>query len=208
MKHIVDIIFIFLFAFQVLGQENKEIGVKKEIEKGIRADAFPRPGLLFIDAFKNKKRLKFYEQNTSGELAFESKFVYEGRKFSIEFDTLGLLTNIEVEMEWEEIEKATRQRIEKGFNQNFENFRLIKIQKKWVHEKDEDDFDEDDIAEFLTDFSLYKNDLDDMEVAYEIEISGKRPANRPGLFEVIFDGKGNFSMMRKIELPGMDNVLF
>lgn len=208
MKHIVGLMFIFLTVFQVLGQQNQEIAVKKEIEKGISADAFPESGLLFIDAFKNKKRLRFYEQNTSGELAFESKFVYEDRKFSIEFDTLGLLTNIEVEMEWEEIEEATRQRIEKEFNHHFEHFKLIKIQKKWVHEKEEDDFDEDDIAEFLAEFSLYKNDLDDMEVAYEIEISGKRPGNRLGLFEVIFDGKGNFSMMRKIELPGMDNVLF
>ncbi|MEX2514321.1 MAG: hypothetical protein WD398_15565 [Cyclobacteriaceae bacterium] len=174
MEKYIGFILVLLLASKVLAQESNSIGIKKEIEKGIGASDFPPAGLLFVDAFKNKKRLRFYEQNTSGELAFESKFIYEGRKFSIEFDTLGLLTNVEVEMKWEEIEKATRRRIQNGFDQHFERYKLIKIQKKWVHEEEEDDFDQYDIEEFLAEFSPDRNKLDDFELAYEIEISGKR----------------------------------
>jgi len=148
-----------------------------------------------LDAFEKTEKVKWYLEETSGKLSYEAKFKWDNRAKSVEFNSEGIIEDIETAMEFNELPIHLRQNLLDYFNTNFIKYDIRKIQEQWTGEPDdlEDAVDEDEI--------------EDIVIFYEIEFYGKSESGK-ALWEGLFDADGQFIKKRKIILRPIDNLTY
>lgn len=179
-----------LISFQSYAQEKieREIGVKK--------DEVPQAAVEFMeDAFEGARKIKWYYEETSGKQSYEAKLKWEGRLNSVEFNTNGLIEDIEKEYDLKELDPSVQQQLQEWFGSNFLKYRIRKIQQQWTGTPDD--------LEDATD----ENEIDNITIRYEIEFYGRNEEER-SLWEGLFDNRGNFIEKRKVILRPTDNLNF
>lgn len=116
---------LWLFVFCPLALFSQE---KMEREYRIKEKSVPVSALLFMDSIGIKVKTKWYKEEGLEKNSIEVKFKYRKSKFSIEFDTLGNVEDVEVIRKWKEIDKNTQKLIENQLLKDCSKYKVEKIQ--------------------------------------------------------------------------------
>lgn len=82
----------------------------------------------FIESVFEDTKMKWYgEENIKGK-AIEAKGRYQGTFYSVKFDTLGVLQDIEMLIDFGTVPENVRTLIEKNLANHFSRFRIQKTQ--------------------------------------------------------------------------------
>lgn len=184
-------ILLFLGSISAFGQ------VKVEREVGIKGKQVPTEARKWLkDAFESVKKPKWYKEFSEIGYSFEAKFKHKGRFHSVEFDSLGNVLDVEIEVDWEDLSEEIRENLTSYFEGSLRGFKLEKIQIQYsgLPEDLEDFFDENETERVLTQF--------------EIEYQAEDPLKIVRLWEGTFSSEGKFLSQRRIEIRDIFNLTF
>lgn len=186
------LIFLLWFSFSFCQTKNEK-------EERISISEFPEIARNYFNTFSDKVNyLKFYRETDNEKRSFEAKFKIKKLYYSIEFDTLGKLEDIEIVIKEKHIPKLTHLEIFKYFDANFKKTRLIKIQKQYVNYIDHTD------KAFIQHIVEHPNDKHThFEIIAEIKTEDLRE-----LKEFTFDKNGKFITARKVTSSSYEHALY
>ena len=148
------------------------------------------------DAFETTKRPKWYQEVFESGYSYEAKFKLKGKFYRLEFDSLGLIQDVESEVGLKELPKEVQNGLEDYLLEDYKSSDIKRIQIQYSGKPDdlEDFFDENSLEGILTRF--------------EIEFIGPDESGKSELFEGLFSEKGDLINKRKIVLVPSDNLMF
>jgi len=170
---ILGIIFC-LFYIEGLAQE------KFEKESRISEEEIPAIAKSFIKEIQSEKKVRWYMEQSQSGTSIEAKFTSARKDYSIEFDSLGSIEDIEIIIDWNEIAEGVTQNIRQEMNSKFEKWKIRKIQIQYTGDR-----------EVLLELGKNKKPTEDYVIKYEIVVKGKKEG-RPKLFEMTFSEQGEF----------------
>lgn len=187
------ITFLFFLSFGIVtfcfSQE------KFEKESRIKAAEVPEKAKDWLnDSFDKVKRTKWHLEYSQNGRSYEAKFNYLGYFHSVEFDSLGNVQDVEIEIKKEEVDSEVWNEIRAYFDSNFEQVKVEKIQRQFAG-------DPDDLEDF---FEEGKNT--GVTIRYEIVFEGKK--GQWELWEGLFDQSGSFLTLFKVQIRLNDNLIF
>jgi hypothetical protein len=182
---------IFSLFFIVFGMS----AYSQKIERETRIDEENAPvkALDFVNELDERKNVKWYSEKTSGRRSYESKFKHKGNFYSVEFDTLGNIEDIEVIFKLIEIDQKHRKAIKNGVLKKFEKLKWIKIQKQFTGTKNE-----------LK--QVFSGTTENVDLNYEVEVEVKTKEGIWEMYEILIDPSGEIQQMREIQLRPTDNL--
>jgi len=187
----VIIIFLALLSFSDLSAQNK-----LERETRIKKRNVPEEAIEFVDdVFDGFKRVKWYHEISGEGEFFEAKFRWKRDQYSVKFDTIGGIVDIEKTISLEEIPEKTRISINNYFEENFLKYKIIKIQKQLLGSEDQ------------LEGYIEGEGRNNISINYEIEFHGVTETENK-LWEILFDHKGEVILFREIILPPNFNLDF
>lgn len=151
---------------------------KFEKESRIEQIDVPSKALFFMDSLNYKAKIKWYKEEGLTRKSIEAKFKYNKTKYSIEFDTLGNIEDIEIEVNWQDLESDISDLITKQLKQDYSKHKIVKIQKHFAGNENEL-------------FALLLNGINSEQpkIRYEIIVRCNQQ-KEVNLFEYLFDEKG------------------
>ena len=192
-KFRIQIIISFLFCTTIIAQ------TKNERESRIKASKFPENAIEVLKVVpKEAKRTKYYREIDGSKKSFESKFKYNHHWYSIEFDSLGKLEDIEIKIKEGELPRKTLKNIENYLDKNSEKSDIIKIQEQYLYN-----------PQYL-ETELLKNLFENRSEVisnYEL-ILALRVDKIWKLQEVTFDSLGNFLSKRTIKPDSYEYIMY
>jgi hypothetical protein len=183
-------ILLLVFSFSTLFSQDK---IEKEYE--IDNDKVPRIAVDWVNKVFPGSKMKWYYEETSGLKSFEAKLEWNDFKHSIEFDTTGILEDVEIDIEWEDIPKDTWEIISQTLHEEDDDFKIRKIQKQLSGSPD----------------LVVKYVQGEINVSiirrYEIEYYSTSN-DKFNLWEGLFSDNGEIIRKRKVQLLTTDNLDF
>ncbi len=191
LKHISILLFFGMISGPLFAQDKIERELRVE-EKVVPKEA--RDWLY--DAFETTKRPKWYQEVFESGYSYEAKFKLKGKFYSVEFDSLGRIQDVEIEIDFEELPKEVQTGLEAYLSADYRSSDIKRIQIQYSGKPDdlEDFFDENSQEGILT--------------RYEIEFIGPDEAGASELWEGLFSEKGDLIRKRKIVLTPSENLVF
>ncbi|WP_353779166.1 hypothetical protein [Winogradskyella sp. 3972H.M.0a.05] len=192
MKFRFSILIVLCAAFVSFAQE------KNEIEERVSKEDFPKEALIHIEALpKTVKRLKLFRETDGSTISYEAKFKYNRQFFSVEFNTEGILEDIEVLMKQRDLDQEAFSNIKNYFKENHKKSRIIKIQKQYRPISQ-------NAAELL---KIALENAHFSNIYYEIIAETKTGSSR-ALGEFTFSASGEFISKRVVAPSSYDYVLY
>lgn len=185
-NQIIFLLFFLGFGMTVFAQ-------KIERETKINEENAPVKAIEFINDVQNKKHVKWFSEKTSGRRSYESKFKHKGSYYSVEFDTLGKIEDIEVIVKLKNLDQEHKKAIKSGILKEFEKFKWIKIQKQFTGEKKE-----------LR--KVFLGTTENVELNYEVEVEVKTKLGAWKMYEILINPEGEIQKMREILLRPTDSL--
>ncbi len=185
---------IFIILGLVLSCITVSAQDKIERERRIGVDEVPKPAVKWLDdAFEGEKKVQWYEEQSSGKLSYEAKFNWEKQFYSVEFDRKGIIEDIEIVQQWDDLPENVQTALNKYFEKTFSRKRIEKIQLQYTGSPDdlEDLMDEDE--------------FEDITIRYELEYYGVNEEGKH-VWEGLFDDQGALIEQRKIVQRPTDNL--
>lgn len=167
---------------------------KIEREYRIRANNVPANAINYIDSLSLKK-VKWYKEINSETSSYEAKFRLNKNKYSIEFDSLGKLEDIEVEINLKSLSNDTKNIICSQLDSIFEKCKITKIQKQYKT-----------TALNLLMFISNKEATIKLN-GYEIVVKGKENGSN-NIYELFFSGDAILETKSVIVLKNTDHLEF
>ncbi|HAH38221.1 MAG TPA: hypothetical protein DEQ87_17330 [Algoriphagus sp.] len=193
MHNVRKLILVFVCLIPVLGFSQEKI----EREKRVDEKEVPKAAIEWLyDAFEEIKKPKWYQEFFESGYSFEAKFFKDGRYFSVEFDSLGIIQDVEIEMPLDEILPEVQKNLTAYWEETYSDFKLIKIQRQYSG-------DPDDLEDFFD-----ENEVENILERYEIEYIGKEKDGVEQIWEATFDAQGKFISKRVVVVRIMDNLIF
>ncbi|HCX75828.1 MAG TPA: hypothetical protein DHU93_11000 [Algoriphagus sp.] len=193
MHNVRKLILVFVCLIPVLGFSQEKI----EREKRVDEKEVPKAAIEWLyDAFEEIKKPKWYQEFFESGYSFEAKFFKDGRYFSVEFDSLGIIQDVEIEMPLDEILPEVQKTLTAYWEETYSDFKLIKIQRQYSG-------DPDDLEDFFD-----ENEVENILERYEIEYIGKEKDGVEQIWEATFDAQGKFISKRVVVVRIMDNLIF
>lgn len=161
----------------------------------IKAREVPEKAMNWLnDSFEDIKKPKWYLEYSQIGKSYEAKFSFCGYFYSVEFDSLGKIEDVEVEIPKSKVSEEVWKKIGTYFESEFSQVKVEKVQRQFTGEPDdlEDFFDEQEVEGVTT--------------RYEIVFEGKKEIWE--LWEALFDESGNFISVLKVEIRLNDNLIF
>lgn len=171
-------LFCLLFSSFAYGQ------FKFEKEYRVKESLVPIKSSNFIQKIKSKKRLKWYKEESYGGQSFEAKFKLDKIKYSIEFDTLGNLEDIEELIELSDLNDQLKTVINEKLMATFNKNKIEKIQKQLIGEE-----------EAL--IHHFKEENNELISGYELTVKGWKD-KEVNLYELFFNEKGELINEQKV----------
>ncbi len=159
---------------------------KMEYEERISKEEAPPKALVFIqESFPENPRTRWYLEHGT-EQNFECKFKHQKKHYSVEFDSLGNLVEVEFVIKQKAIPDSTLEQIKTTLDSTHQKYKFRKIQKQLVGTE-----------ELVQKVLLEKSTEQEVQIHYEIVI---RTRTKEGylLFEHLFDVHGQLVRTYKI----------
>jgi hypothetical protein len=185
------LIIFFLSSISVLGQD------KLEQEVRVRAQQVPLEARKWLkDAFESVRKPKWYKEFSELDYSFEAKFKLKGRFHSVEFDSLGNVLDVEIEIEWESLSEEVKANLTLHFEGTLRRFKLEKIQIQYsgLPGDLEDFFDEEE--------------TDGVLIQFEIEYQAEDQSEVIRIWEGTFSSDGKFLTHRRVIVREIFNLSF
>ncbi len=177
-----------LLIYNITGQ------TKFEREFRMRTDDVPLIAQQFIDSAGFTGRIKWFGEESQTEKSIEAKTKFNGTRYSIEFDTLGNLQDVEIEIEFDKIPEPVRNNISSYFSSVFDNYKIIKSQVQYSGDKNI-------ILQFLRDKTIGSK----IVTRYEIVVNSQKGKAR-NRYEFTFTDTGDFKNRSIIIIRNFDNL--
>ncbi len=168
------LIYLFFLSFLCFAHIAKA-QEKWERESRIPASLVPAKAKQFLDSISGKSKLKWFREESLADTSFEAKFTFHKRRYSVEFSKYGIIEDVEVYMEWEQLSESLRKSIEQVFQQNCLRFKVEKLQVQYSGSHSA-------LIRLFTDNQLATN----LERHYEIIVKCTQKGSID-LFEYLFD---------------------
>ncbi|WP_375563084.1 hypothetical protein ACE193_11335 [Bernardetia sp. OM2101] len=185
MKIILTLIFLLFFSFYSYSQS------KLEIEERIDKENAPLAAQEFIDSLYFSSKIKWFVEQDYDRKTYEAKTKSEGKKYSIEFDTLGQLEDIELEIKWKQIPISTQHKICQKLNSNFKKHKIKKIQIQYSGNS--------------TDLLNLKTTIKNLIIKYEIVLKGQKKSQTL-FYEYLFSEEGDFEQELQFDFRNTDHL--
>lgn len=186
---VVAFIMIAIWPTIVTGQ------YKAEREYRIKEKEVPKLALSFVDGLDLTKKVCWYKEEGLHRISVEAKTKIHGTRYSIEFDTLGQIEDIEYEVKFKELADPVRNEIEVYFDDNHEKTKVKKVQVQLTGQ----DLNLQQAVKTETVLSVI--------VKYEIVVKAKIDGSYV-LKEYLFDANGILEQSAEIIYKNSDNLEF
>lgn len=172
---------------------------KNEKEERIAAEAFPANAISYFHIIsQDVKYLKFFKETDGDKKSYEVKFKYNKEHYSVEFDTLGNLEDIEIVIKKRHIPKDVYRSVSNYFKTTFKKFTLVKIQKQYVNTTKYSD------KQFIqTILEKPYNKHTHFEIIAEVKTEDKHE-----LREFTFNRLGKYETSRKVTSSSYEHALY
>lgn len=189
MKELFSIVcFIFLSNLVLSGQ------TKFEREYRLKSEEIPAEAQSYLTSLGATKKIKWYKEVSQSGISIEGKTKINNACFSVEFDTMGVLEDVEIKIGWKNVAEQTQQAILHYLDSQFDKHSFQKIQRQFTGAPEK-------IKRSLSSTEL----IDGITISYEIIVKGKK--NRQvKLYEFLFSEEGQFITSLPIELRNTDNL--
>jgi len=185
---ILTVSFLLLFQFDLKAQQ------KYESEYRMKSEMIPKSAKQFIDLIGPDLNVKWYKEISLNDVSFEAKFKHKKKQFSVEFDTLGILQDVEFVIKKSEIAPKVYNKIKGKLDSLYHKWKFQKIQTHYTGSNND----------LIT--SVNKNKLsDEMKVSYEIVLKGKALGNTQ-LYEITFNDQGEIQNIQQIVQDKADHL--
>ena len=192
MKRVFIVHICLLCWFQVSAQ------LKDEREKGIKEQQMPVKAIELLRTFVNTAKVRYIYETDGERSSYEAKFKHRGRQYSIEFDTLGNLEDVEVTILFKKaLLKKSQDQINKTLQEISRDFKIIKFQKQYRYQPP------DPSNTILS----AMNNLEYQPIYYELEVDFNTK-KRLESYEILCDSSGELVSKRKIVKRATDNILY
>jgi len=126
------ILFLF-FIFPTLSYAQ----IKYEKEYGLKLEDVPQKAIDYISELNLDTKIKWYKEEGIDRSTIEAKTKYNSYKYSIEFDSLGVLEDIEMEMKYKNIPDSISSLVDYYFERSFDKKKVCKTQIQYTGDKDD-----------------------------------------------------------------------
>lgn len=113
---------IGLFSTHVYAQE------KFEKESRMKEQDVPSKALHFIDSLKIESKVKWYLEEGLERNSIEAKFKWHKEKYSVEFDTFGVIEDVEIEIKEKKVPEKSMESMQSQLQKNCVKHKVSKIQ--------------------------------------------------------------------------------
>lgn len=168
-----------------------------KLEKEIRIDIsqVPAQAQAFLNQFQFQKKVKWYKEISLEGITVEAKTKHQGQRYSIEFNDKGVLEDIEIKLNFNQLPQMTKKNITDYLNTTFEAYKIKKIQIQYTG-------DPQQVFRAVT--TAIQNTI---VVKYEVVVKGKT-SEATHLFEVLFSEAGIMEKKRKIVVKSTNHLEF
>jgi len=180
---------LFFCSFSGVSQEKEE----RELKIGL--NDFPNSAQTIIRERVFVKRIKFYKEIDGNKLSYEAKFKYRNYQYSLEFSETGTIEDIEIKIKEKELPESALANIEDYLDNNFDKFKLRKIQMQYLN------------SSFTDVINAAFEKMESDKINYEIIVEYKKD-RQIGLLEVTFNSKGQFLKKRDVKRSSYEHVLY
>jgi hypothetical protein len=105
---------------------------KFEREQRLTTDRVPPAAQAFLADCQPQAKISWYKEQSQDGLSIEAKTKYEGVRYSIEFDTLGQVEDVEVLTSFPDLPTTVQDSICHQLQQEYGRFRLMRVQRQWT----------------------------------------------------------------------------
>jgi len=179
---------VFFVSYNLFAQD------KFEKESRIKPKDVPSKALSFIDSLKMDTKVKWYLEEGLNKKSIEAKYKQNKVSYSIEFDSLGMIEDIEIEVNWGDLESSLRESISSQLQQNCSSHRIEKVQRQFTGS-------ENDLFTLLNTRIIFEH----LNINYEIIVRCKQ-LNEVDLFEYLFNNNGKLISTSKIVLKNSSQL--
>ena len=123
MKVYVSILLLF-----ICGVPKSYAQDKFEKEYRIKEHGVPKDAVAFVNALYVKNKIKWYKEERMTGYSYEAKTNHRGINYSIEFDSLGKIEDVEYKISFAELPAEARKTMESHFDTSFQKWKIIKTQ--------------------------------------------------------------------------------
>lgn len=166
---------------------------KFEKEFRISESEVPQSAVHYLSSIQSTK-IKWFKEISQDGKSIEAKFKHTDHLFSVEFDTLGNLKDIEVVINTKEVPPNLLNTITDALSSNFESHTFRKLQKQYSGSSLK-------IDQVLQ--NTFK--VEEATIRYEAIIKGKNDEG-VNLYEITFDDTGNLLSKAFINLSNSDHL--
>jgi len=190
-----------LFAFIILlssGLKAQE-DIKYERETKISKEEFPAGALEVIHSLLEQSgSIKFYRETNQDGINYEAKLKINKVLYSIEFDSLHKLKDVEALLKWNKTREVPKESIKNSLSEVFAKYKVMRVQKQYIFNNQ---------VNQLVKLPPSQDIL--VETNYEIEIEGMvHQGEELWFYELLFDEKGELVKQRTITKVMNDNLIF
>lgn len=159
---------------------------KFEKESRIKPGQVPDKARLFIDSLKIQSKVKWYKEESLTATSFEAKFSLNQARYSIEFDAVGNIEDVEIETDLNELQPELKDSVYLQLSTDCKKFSIVKVQRQYTGS-------ESDLLSGLTTNNLNPS----ITINYELIVRCSQE-KQAGLFEYLFDDKGKLISVSEI----------
>jgi len=186
----------FLFVLSSLfcmGQE------KFEREFKIKNDTIAENACVFIyqsEILEEKTRVDWYKEVSNRGTSLEAKFKQSGKHYSVEFSEAGVLEDVEIEIDSDQISEKTMENMEHVLSSEFEKWKIKRVQRQWVGSE-------------LNIINSFESDAaaEGVEENFEVIVKGRTKEDK-NYFELLFSSEGKLLRKSKIIENSSDILIY
>lgn len=180
LKHIIILTFFLQLSGHLFAQE------KYEKESRAKEEDIPTKAIQFVDTLALDVKVKWLKEEGLQSNSFEAKFKWEKVRYSIEFDTLGAVEDIEVEKKWSDLNAELRATVLEQLNNDCQKHKIDKVQIQYTGKP----------ADLITLFNG-EEVSNRLTVQYEIIVKCRKKED-VNLYEYLFSDSGIILSISKI----------
>lgn len=156
----------------------------------------PMAAIDFIEACGLNGKIKWYKEYEGSNVSLEAKTRMHGSEYSVEFDTLGNLKDVELRINFDEIPFPAQTVIRDYLNSAFTQYRIVKAQYQWSGENSA-------LQKLIT--HQYTNQPHTTH--YELVVLGKDKKFR-NVYDLLFDQDGTLINIERTPPRNTDHLDF
>ncbi|MEM7106590.1 MAG: hypothetical protein AAF519_00095 [Bacteroidota bacterium] len=170
---------------------------KDEREQRIKETEVPSSILEMLEPYVKNLKVKYIYETDGENSSYEAKFRSKSRFFSVEFDTLGVLEDVEIDVKYKFLKKEIRKTIESYLRKSSSSYKVLKCQRQYVHQSGES-------SETLR-HAINNESHSPINYELEVDMTVQKALNS---YELLFDNTGTFISKRLIINRATDNLLY